>query len=284
MRTLRVSGEDGRNSPHRSTDASGAGATAAVDDDGSPARHRERRARSGGTWLAGVLTAVVAAGGLVSCKRKVDVVLEKPESTVASLIKAYQAEDVEAYGKIADDFYVTLEERALACNDKVYSQIFECQEKAPSGDRLEFQLRRELHKLDCLKAGPECGCKIPAEGARSYVASLGHRVLSTAELSVEACMIKEVLPLAKKELDQYGDTFSFYGCSELEDNDKFSVAEVRCQNVDAPLRVFMVQRPEGWKVIAYGGEGYLSLGARAAQKMVDEQEKKKLGELNKYLK
>lgn len=46
----------------------------------------------------------------------------------------------------------------------------------------------------------------------------------------------------------------------------------------------MVQRPAGWKVVAYGGEGYLSLGARAAQKMLDEQEKKKLGELNKYLK
>ncbi|AUX43685.1 uncharacterized protein SOCE26_051370 [Sorangium cellulosum] len=231
-----------------------------------------------------MLVAVVAAGGLVSCKRKVDVVLEQPESTVASLIKAYQGEDVEAYGKIADDFYFTLQERALACNDRVYSQIFECQEKAPSGDRLEFQLKRELHKLDCLKAGPECGCKVPTEGGRSYVTSLGHRVLSTAVLSAEACTIKEVLSLSMKELDKYGDAFAFYSCSELKDNDKFSVAEVRCQDVNGPLRVFMVQRPEGWKVIAYGGEGYLSLGARAAQKMVDEQEKKKLGELNKYLK
>jgi hypothetical protein len=231
-----------------------------------------------------MLTVVVAAGGIVSCKGKVDVILDRPESTVASLIKAYQAEDVEAYGKIADDFYATLEARALACNDQVYNQIVECQEKAPSGDRLEFQLKRELHKLNCLKAGPECGCKIPAEGARSYMASLGHRVLSTAEIAAEACTIKEVIPLPKKGLDKYGDTFNFYGCNELQDGDKFAVVEVQCQGVDGPLRVFVVQRPSGWKLIAYGGNGYISLMGRAAQKMFDDQEKKKLNELNKYLK
>jgi len=227
---------------------------------------------------------VVVAGGTVSCKRKVDVVLDRPESTVASLIKAYQAEDVEAYAKIADGFYFTLQERALACNDKVYNQIVECQEKAPSGDRLEFQIKRELHKLNCLKAGAECGCKVPAEGARSYAASLGHRVLSTAKISADACAIKEVIPLSKKELDKYGDTFSFYGCNELDDRDKFAVAEVRCEGVEGLLRVFLVQRPSGWKIIAYGGDGYTSLMSRAAQKMFDEQEKKKLNELNKYLK
>lgn len=96
------------------------------------------------------------------------------------------------------------------------------------------------------------------------MASLGHRVLSMAALSAEACTIKEVLPLSKKELDNYGDAFSFYGCGELKDNDKFSVTEIQCQNVDGPLRVFMVQGPDGWKVIAYGGEGYLALGTRAA--------------------
>lgn len=240
--------------------------------------------------------AIVAACSIVSCKREVDVVLERPESTVASLIKAYQAGDVKAYDKIVDDFYFTLEERALGCNDKVYRQIFECQEKAPSGARLEYEIKRELHKLDCLKAGPECGCKIPADKGRSksYVTSFGHRVLSTAALSVEACTVKDVMPRLKKTkyenkkkdlgLDNYGDAFIFYGCSELAENDKFAVADIECKGVEGPLRVFMVQRSSGWKIIAYGGEGYILLTDRAAQKMLDEQEKKKLEELNKYLK
>lgn len=96
--TVREHAEAGRDSSSRSTDAVGAEATASasVDDEGARVRHEQYRVRSGGSWLAGTLMVVVAAGGIVSCKQKVDVVLEGPESTVASQIKAYHAEDVEA--------------------------------------------------------------------------------------------------------------------------------------------------------------------------------------------
>lgn len=240
---------------------------------------------------------MLLVGVVAACKGappKVELVLNQPEASAASLIKTYQADDVDAQEKVVDDFYFTLEERALTCSSQVYEEILACQEKARH--MYGSEIERVLAAGDCVKAGPACGCKIPATArSKPYKNTLGNVVVSGGALSIEACRIKAVdrvprktkyLPEKKKEigLDGYGDALDFYGCDDLKETDQFAVVGVECNGFTGPLQMFFVDRAGAWKLFAFGGDGYRDLMVRAGQKAMDAKEKKRLDELNKYMK
>ncbi len=249
---------------------------------------------------------IVVAALLLACKveaKKVEAKKDTPQAAIATLIKAFGADETELVDQLFDPLLPRIEARRSTCSLLAFQHSRCVQKILDSIDSNGILRGSRSQECESLPGQKTCTCGAEGQAAVAQASSFqkteAYRLLSQEKMSSGACTITEAksLPVELKQ-DLYSDppTFTPVGelfnkmpslkddlCDDIAKLEAEEYSSVTFQCKGDPVSVVLRRNPDGWRFLGFDRHTWVQLATRDIVIRGEEAQKRSEADLNKDL-